>query len=87
MGSQPGWPLRYAGEDIVLPVTGNAQASDGEALRHLALAGPGLARQAVFQVREDIAADPECVKKPPRALAMTSEDFSARIARETIHPR
>jgi DNA-binding transcriptional LysR family regulator len=53
--ARPGWPLRHAGEDIVLPVTGNAQASDGEALRHLALAGLGLARLAAFQVREDLA--------------------------------
>lgn len=53
---QPGWPLRYAGKDIVLPVTGNAQTSDGEALHRLALAGLGLARLAAFQVREDIAA-------------------------------
>jgi DNA-binding transcriptional LysR family regulator len=36
--------------------TGNAQASDGEALHRLALAGLGLARLAAFQVREDIAA-------------------------------
>lgn len=54
--TQSGWPPRCAGEDIVLLVTGNAQASDGEALRHLALAGLGLARLAAFQVREDIAA-------------------------------
>jgi len=54
--AQPGWPLRCAGEDIVLLETGNAQASNGEALRHLALAGLGLARLAAFQVREDIAA-------------------------------
>lgn len=54
--AQPGWSLRYAGEDVVLPVTGNAQASDGEALHHLALAGLGLARLAAFQVRDDIAA-------------------------------
>ncbi len=32
------------------------QASDGEALRRLAVAGLGLARLAAFQVREDIAA-------------------------------
>jgi DNA-binding transcriptional LysR family regulator len=53
--ARPGWPLRYENEDIVLPVTGSAQASDGEALRHLALAGLGLARLAAFQVRDDIA--------------------------------
>ncbi|MBN3813177.1 LysR substrate-binding domain-containing protein [Paraburkholderia sp. Ac-20347] len=50
-----GWPLRHAGEDIVVPVSGNAQASDGEALRQLALAGLGLARMAAFQVQRDIA--------------------------------
>ena len=54
--SRSGWPLRQAGGDIVVPVTGNAQASDGEALRQLALAGLGLARLAAFQVRADIAA-------------------------------
>lgn len=54
--AQPGWPLRHAGEDVVLPVSGNAQASDGEALHRLALAGLGLARLAAFQVRDDIAA-------------------------------
>lgn len=54
--AQPGWPLRHAGKDVVLPVTGNAQASDGAALHRLALAGLGLARLAAFQVRDDIAA-------------------------------
>lgn len=50
------WPLRRDGEVIAVPITGNAQASDGEALRQLALAGLGLARLAAFQVRGDIAA-------------------------------
>lgn len=54
--AQPGWPLRQGDQNIALPVTGNAQASDGEALRHLALAGLGVARLAAFQVREDLAA-------------------------------
>ncbi|GGP21084.1 LysR family transcriptional regulator [Silvimonas iriomotensis] len=54
--SQSGWPLRHEGQDITVPVSGNAQASDGEALRHLALAGLGLARLAAFQVKDDIAA-------------------------------
>lgn len=51
-----GWPLREAGETVVLPVTGRVQASDGEALRRLALAGVGIARMASFTVRDDIAA-------------------------------
>lgn len=54
--AQPGWPLRDTDGDIIVPVTGNAQASDGEALHRLTLAGLGLARLAAFQVREDIAA-------------------------------
>ena len=54
--ARSGWPLRLPGGDLVVPVTGNAQASDGEALRQLALAGLGLARLAAFQVRADIAA-------------------------------
>ena len=39
-----------------MPATGRVQASDGEGLRRLALAGAGLARLAAFTVREDIAA-------------------------------
>ncbi|KAB2681028.1 LysR family transcriptional regulator [Brucella pseudintermedia] len=51
-----GWPLRDHGETIVVPVTSRVQISDGEGLRHLALAGVGLARIAAFTVRADIAA-------------------------------
>lgn len=51
-----GWPLREDGETVVVPATGRVQASDGEGLRRLALAGVGLARLAAFTVREDIAA-------------------------------
>lgn len=51
-----GWPLRENGETITVPATGRVQASDGEGLRHLALAGVGLGRLAAFTVREDIAA-------------------------------
>ncbi|MBN9047253.1 MAG: LysR family transcriptional regulator [Rhizobiales bacterium] len=51
-----GWPLREGGETIVVPVTGRVQASDGEGLRQLALAGVGLARLAAFTIRADIAA-------------------------------
>lgn len=54
--AQAGWPLRIDGEERIVPVNGNAQVSDGEALRHLALAGLGLARLAGFMVKEDIAA-------------------------------
>ena len=49
-----GWPFVVNGEAIMVPTVGRVQASDGEALRHLALAGAGLARLAAFTVREDI---------------------------------
>ncbi|MES5048716.1 LysR family transcriptional regulator [Rhizobium nepotum] len=51
-----GWTLRENDETSVVPVTGRVQASDGEGLRHLALAGVGLARLAAFTVRADVAA-------------------------------
>lgn len=51
-----GWPLREDGETSIVPVTCRVQISDGEGLRHLALAGVGLARIAEFTVRADIAA-------------------------------
>lgn len=54
--SVDGWPLKRAGETVVVPVAGRVQASDGEALRYLALGGSGLARLATFTVRDDIAA-------------------------------
>lgn len=53
--TQRGWPMRQAGVDSVVAIKGNAQASDGEGVRRLALAGAGLARLAAFQAREDIA--------------------------------
>lgn len=51
-----GWPLREKGKTVVVPATGRVQASDGEGLRQLALAGVGLARLGAFTVRADIAA-------------------------------
>lgn len=50
-----GWPMLKDGETVTIPAVGRIQASDGEALRRLALEGNGLARLASFTVREDIA--------------------------------
>ncbi len=50
-----GWPLVCDGVGMTIKPTGNIQASDGEALRELALAGAGLTRLADFQVRDDFA--------------------------------
>jgi DNA-binding transcriptional LysR family regulator len=51
-----GWSLIDGDATVNVPVEGNAQVSDGETLRQLALSGVGLARLAAFQVRDDIAA-------------------------------
>ena len=51
-----GWPLRKAGTMVIVPVAGRVQASDGEALRRLAISGTGLARLATFTIRDDLAA-------------------------------
>lgn len=51
-----GWPLVQGGKTIMIPVAGTVQVSDGEALRHLTIAGVGLARLAAFTVRDDIQA-------------------------------
>jgi DNA-binding transcriptional LysR family regulator len=50
------WPLVRNGKRIDLPVAGNAQVSNGEALRQLVLNGLGLARLARFEVAADIKA-------------------------------
>ncbi|WP_244158061.1 LysR substrate-binding domain-containing protein [Phytopseudomonas flavescens] len=51
-----GWPLCGGDQEQIIVPVGHAQASDGEGVRRLALAGLGLARLAMFQAREDIAA-------------------------------
>lgn len=48
-----GWPFSVDGAIVTVKPAGSIQASDGEALRELALAGAGLARLADFQVRDD----------------------------------
>jgi DNA-binding transcriptional LysR family regulator len=49
------WPLRHAGGET-LAVTPALAASSGETIRHLALAGQGIACLADFMTRADIAA-------------------------------
>ncbi|MFM0498532.1 LysR family transcriptional regulator [Paraburkholderia caledonica] len=73
--AQQGWPLQEGDVHMTATVTGNAQASNGEALRDLALAGLGLTRLAAFQVREDIVAG---------RLVAVLEDFNPGD-REEIH--
>lgn len=49
------WPLKKDGRTTFVAPLGRVQASDGEALRHLAIGGNGLARLAGYTVRDDIA--------------------------------
>ena len=51
-----GWPLLQDGRERMLLPSGNARASNGDALRQLVLGGLGMARLAAFQVQQDIAA-------------------------------
>ncbi|MGX7875619.1 LysR family transcriptional regulator [Mesorhizobium sp. ORM6] len=52
-----GWPFRDAqGNAVMIPITGNALVSDGEAMRLMTLAGVGISRLARWHVAADIAA-------------------------------
>lgn len=51
-----GWPVRQDGEIVSLPLSPGIQVGDGEAMRHMAIAGAGLARLTHFTVRADIEA-------------------------------
>ncbi|MBP7451930.1 MAG: LysR family transcriptional regulator [Ottowia sp.] len=52
----PHWPLQVDGRLIEVPISGRVRASDGEALRALALQGAGLARLSAYHVHQDIQA-------------------------------
>jgi DNA-binding transcriptional LysR family regulator len=52
-----GWPFYDEGVERTIPPSGNAQVSDGDALRTLAVSGVGLVRLASFVVKDDIAAN------------------------------
>lgn len=50
------WPFRdSSGQMVEMAPAGTALVSDGEAMRHLALSGAGLARLARYHVAEDLA--------------------------------
>lgn len=49
-----GWPLRLGNEMMTLPAMRGLQVGDGEAMRHLVLAGAGIARLASFTIKTDL---------------------------------
>jgi DNA-binding transcriptional LysR family regulator len=63
------WPLLVEGRVIALPVSGTVRVGDGETLRHLVLAGIGLARLSLYHVHDDLAAG---------RLVPVLEDFNPR---------
>lgn len=52
----PHWPLRVDGRLVELVLHARVRASDGEALRQLALAGAGLARLSLYHAQADLDA-------------------------------
>ncbi|AZD50763.1 LysR family transcriptional regulator [Pseudomonas chlororaphis] len=50
-----GWRLMENGTPMLIQPNGRVQASDGEALRHLALNGVGIAQLATFTIADDLA--------------------------------
>lgn len=52
----PHWPLQVGGQLIDMPIDGPVRASDGEALRQMALAGLGLARLSRYHIWPDLEA-------------------------------
>jgi len=52
----PDWPLQVDGRIALMPVRGKLRAADGETLRHLAVAGAGLARLSRYQIQADLDA-------------------------------
>lgn len=50
-----GWTVPGDHGPVEIPAVGRVSASDGEALRHLAIAGAGLARLAGFSIAQDLA--------------------------------
>ncbi|MCJ2136144.1 LysR family transcriptional regulator [Methylobacterium sp. J-026] len=54
--SEPGWPFRDDGHDVILPVRGTLAANNGETLVQLALGGVGITRVGNFHIADDLAA-------------------------------
>jgi DNA-binding transcriptional LysR family regulator len=70
------WRFEEDGKIVAVPIRSRLQASDGEALRQLAIAGAGLARLAEFTVRADLAAG-RLVRVLPEKAALEMEAFHA----------
>ncbi|WP_342109904.1 LysR family transcriptional regulator [Methylobacterium sp. SI9] len=53
--TEPGWPFREDGRDVVLPVAGSIAANNGETLVQLAIRGVGITRVGNFHIVDELA--------------------------------
>ena len=70
------WRFMEEGKVVAVPIPSRLQASDGEALRYLAIQGAGLARLAEFTVRADFEAG-RLVPVMPEHAVVEMETFHA----------
>jgi DNA-binding transcriptional LysR family regulator len=70
------WRFTEDGRVVAVPIPSRLQASDGEALRYLAIQGAGLARLAEFTVRADFEAG-RLVPVMPEHAVVEMETFHA----------
>ncbi len=70
------WRFMQEGRVVAVPIPSRLQASDGEALRYLAIQGAGLARLAEFTVRADFEAG-RLVSVMPEHAVIEMEAFHA----------
>lgn len=80
----PDWTFVTGGETVHLPVRAGVRASDGEALRQLALAGAGLAWLSRYHVHQDLEAGrlvPVLEKHNPREAVPISAVYLGKPGR------
>ncbi len=80
------WPLAHGGTDG-LPITPAVAASSGETLRHLVLAGAGIACLADFLTRADVAAGRLVPLLVPDSLAWTQPVWAVFYKQGALAPR
>ena len=84
------WPLRndqVEGEEAGWPATAQVTTSSGETVRHLALAGAGIASLSEFLTRADVAAGRLVPVLPEATLAWTQPMWAVFYKQGALAPR
>jgi DNA-binding transcriptional LysR family regulator len=84
------WPLRHPeidGDEAGWPATPHVTASSGETVRHLALAGAGIASLSDFLTRADVAAGRLVPLLPDVALPWTQPVWAVFYKQGALAPR